>query len=659
MKSQSPTMNRTASILAVLCGVALLMGTIAPAPAAAADSKDYPVLLIHGLASDTSSWKQFPTYLENRGHDVFVMDFDAWEGLPFAGRQLKDYRYLAALIARQTAEIRSITGKPKVNIIAHSIAGLAVRAYIAGLGEKIETRGRYSNDVNRVVYLDTPFFGVANTDKNFKTMLKDTDWGVFLDSNYIFNTLRGVGPDLMEIHDSFMASRAAADVEELTVYSEQDNVVRAYQANLDGLKVDSFQVLRTTARNPTVEDSRHLTVKQFAHAYHDLLGRPKKTILGVASKDHAALIASTSFFAGTSAWRNLRVNINGDNETLVILRIASGAGLSLKDLKPGAVELKRVGQKSKKVRMDWQSDAEFFTFTASSGGTFELSYLPIEYYSFRFNLTIYRGMTQFATFDLKNPPFDPEYEYVEGDERISPGAIPSAITDYASLRRFVLAAFPIESRIYRTSRDMTPLVKRVRNALVATYPNLSSKNDVDKFGLSEDEYVDFVKDADSSGVFANKIEWNYTKIEKPEDPGNGGGGGGGGDYTFPDSPPSSVYNSDTLEHFVLWYLREDATKYATNHKDTAARVRDKLDSMYSDICRVNEIGLLGWVDKDGKAINYTASDSRHTDAFVHIGQQRIVDFVSGVDAPGKFIDKVMYLKGTLCPGGQILPDKQP
>jgi hypothetical protein len=373
----------------------------------------------------------------------------------------------------------------------------------------------------------------------------------------------------------------------------------------------------------------HVTLRKYDHATHVLLGNTQVTILGVGQKKHPVLKIATNFFPGEGGWRSVRSKIRQSRDSLVFLRVARGTGIDLGSFTPGALSLKKVtAKKRKNVKMTWNPKSEAFFFTKMNSGTYELSYPPAGNYALRFDLNIMDGTSQFATFDPKNLPFDPEYQMQPGDESIAPGDIPSAITDYRSLRRFVLAAFPFESRVYKTRNQHITLTRQIYSSLLATYPNLKKDGDIDKFAMSETLSIDWIKDFKSDGVLANKLVWQEIIKEEPKDPGDGGGGGGGipDGITIPKSEPSEVYNLTTLREFALYHFGAQLFVYQTpNVQGLAKQVRDKIVARYSRY-------FLPWSD----------SNVRHFDAFADRIAVTTIDFVTASSAPGQLYYKLTW-----------------
>lgn len=68
---------------------------------------------------------------------------------PYDWRQ--DNNITANLLKNKIQEIKTITGRDKVDIIAHSMGGLIARSYIEGVD--------YQNDIDQVIFLGTPHKG--------------------------------------------------------------------------------------------------------------------------------------------------------------------------------------------------------------------------------------------------------------------------------------------------------------------------------------------------------------------------------------------------------------------------------------------------------------------------------------------------------------------
>lgn len=121
-------------------------------PPSPKDGAPYPVVLVHGMAGfeklgvgpvETPYWAGIVSDLKKRGEAVFVTVTP-----PFDTSEAR-----AASLAEQIDAILELTGKEKVNIIAHSQGGLDARVLVspAGLG--------YASKVATVSTISTPHRG--------------------------------------------------------------------------------------------------------------------------------------------------------------------------------------------------------------------------------------------------------------------------------------------------------------------------------------------------------------------------------------------------------------------------------------------------------------------------------------------------------------------
>lgn len=93
----------------------------------------YPIVLVHGVAlKEKKHFKAFGKIketLRSRGYEVYIADTDGFGTIENNGAQLRDYIY----------RVLKISGKDKVNIIAHSKGGLDAKYMISELamGDKV------------------------------------------------------------------------------------------------------------------------------------------------------------------------------------------------------------------------------------------------------------------------------------------------------------------------------------------------------------------------------------------------------------------------------------------------------------------------------------------------------------------------------------------
>jgi triacylglycerol lipase len=102
-----------------------------------------PVLLVHGYFCNRGVWWPLKRWLEARGHAVFTVDLE-----PVFG----DIDGFADIVAARVAQVTTATGG-KVQVIAASMGGLALRAYLCKHG---------GARIARVVTLGTPHHGTRH-----------------------------------------------------------------------------------------------------------------------------------------------------------------------------------------------------------------------------------------------------------------------------------------------------------------------------------------------------------------------------------------------------------------------------------------------------------------------------------------------------------------
>jgi triacylglycerol esterase/lipase EstA (alpha/beta hydrolase family) len=121
-----------------------------------------PVLLVHGYFCNRALWRPMAARLVAAGHAVEAVDLEP----PFAS--IDDY---APRIAEAVDALRARTGAARVAIVAHSMGGLAARAYLRAFGD---------DAVGCVVTLGTPHRGTLHArfghGRNVRQMRRDSPW---------------------------------------------------------------------------------------------------------------------------------------------------------------------------------------------------------------------------------------------------------------------------------------------------------------------------------------------------------------------------------------------------------------------------------------------------------------------------------------------------
>ncbi|GIK88437.1 MAG: lipase [Betaproteobacteria bacterium] len=113
-----------------------LMRDPPPAPA------DLPILLVHGVLCNAGVWHPLARFLRAQGvGPVYAISY---------GPPLASIDAFARQVAARVDAIRAATGAPKVLVVAHSMGGLVMRAYLRDFG---------GSAIARLVTLGTPHQG--------------------------------------------------------------------------------------------------------------------------------------------------------------------------------------------------------------------------------------------------------------------------------------------------------------------------------------------------------------------------------------------------------------------------------------------------------------------------------------------------------------------
>lgn len=108
-----------------------------------------PVLFVHGYFCNQALWRPFATRLAARGHAVGSVNLE-----PVFG-SIDDY---VPIIAAGIARLSARSGHPRVAIVAHSMGGLAARAYLRAHG---------STRIAGMITLGTPHQGTRSAFRGF------------------------------------------------------------------------------------------------------------------------------------------------------------------------------------------------------------------------------------------------------------------------------------------------------------------------------------------------------------------------------------------------------------------------------------------------------------------------------------------------------------
>jgi triacylglycerol esterase/lipase EstA (alpha/beta hydrolase family) len=126
------------------------------------DGARVPVLLVHGYGCNSGYWTHLEPLLDREGISHASIDLE-----PVAG-SIDDY---APLIEARVRELCAATGAARIAIVAHSMGGLAARAWMRSCG---------SARVAKLITLGTPHHGTAlarfGPGANAVQMRRDSAW---------------------------------------------------------------------------------------------------------------------------------------------------------------------------------------------------------------------------------------------------------------------------------------------------------------------------------------------------------------------------------------------------------------------------------------------------------------------------------------------------
>lgn len=126
------------------------------------DAGRVPVLLVHGYFCNRGLWYAFAQRLAARGHALESVNLEPAFG------PIDDY---VPVIAAGIERLRARTGAVRIAVVAHSMGGLATRAFIAARG---------GDAIGAVVTLGTPHRGTwlarYGYGRNVAQMRLDSDW---------------------------------------------------------------------------------------------------------------------------------------------------------------------------------------------------------------------------------------------------------------------------------------------------------------------------------------------------------------------------------------------------------------------------------------------------------------------------------------------------
>ncbi|RXZ38558.1 alpha/beta fold hydrolase [Oxalobacteraceae bacterium CAVE-383] len=162
-----------------------------------ADSTALPVLLIHGYGCNSGYWYQMSKALQQARITHYALDMEP---------VLSSIDSYVSLIEAAVQRVRAETGSAKVVIVAHSMGGLAARAYLRDVG---------GASVAKIITLGTPHHGTTLANFGIGINCGEMNWVGRAEE----------GPDSRWLHLLEAAEDKQLRHLIVSIYSHHDNIV--------------------------------------------------------------------------------------------------------------------------------------------------------------------------------------------------------------------------------------------------------------------------------------------------------------------------------------------------------------------------------------------------------------------------------------------------
>ncbi|MDB5906483.1 MAG: hypothetical protein JWP34_597 [Massilia sp.] len=162
------------------------------------DSRHQPVLLLHGYGCNSGYWDQLAPLLDAARISYATLDLE-----PITG-DIDDY---VPLVQRAADRLLAASGAATLSIVAHSMGGLAARAWLRKHGSQL---------VARVITLGTPHYGTAlasfGVGRNAAQMRREGAWLRELAAGEDSST-RALVTSIYTHHDNIIAPQTSSLLE--------------------------------------------------------------------------------------------------------------------------------------------------------------------------------------------------------------------------------------------------------------------------------------------------------------------------------------------------------------------------------------------------------------------------------------------------------------
>lgn len=336
----------------------------------AATSADYPVLLIHGLGEQPgeAAFGRLEEYLEAFFFDVEVMDFNE-TNIPehFDHQNHENLEVLAAAFGKKVKEMTAAYDVEKINVIASSYGGLIVQAYILDRGAAFNKQfGTFEFDIDKVMYLSTPFYGYSASDETLLAIAEDTDYGQYtrpaqlvLDAKMGSYQLFGLDATLRSFNIY------AFDVEPVTIVANSDQLMD-FRAGILGHFTGKYYPFK-----------QYRVLAGYSHCAHPLSADgdvPNKSLGYIDDPNNRMFSVIVSFLDAGRMWRKAPVGM--PQRGMVILKHdGNGVGegdATLTYLRKNGKKGKSNLQPGQEVAPTFNELTGVFTWNGLSNGIYEL-----------------------------------------------------------------------------------------------------------------------------------------------------------------------------------------------------------------------------------------------------------------------------------------------
>jgi len=279
-----------------------------------------PVILVHGICGSPGSFGSMGNLLGMDGVPVAEpFDYSAVMGGIFGDVAIEELASLFALHVRQTLET---TGASQVDVIAHSMGGLIVRAWIAG---RLSVPAPYEGQIRRLVLAGTPNYGARGTAAVIPCSASQAEQLEF-GSQFVW-----------ELHDAWLELSRLPDI--LFVVGTQADETSRLECNGEGCNDGAVEI--ASAVLPNTADDR---IRYVPYRHADVRVIPPargRTLVGIDSADHATYRVVREFIrtgavlsqcCGQDTVDYLPPHLRGvaaEEEGLLLIRAEDSSGIPL------------------------------------------------------------------------------------------------------------------------------------------------------------------------------------------------------------------------------------------------------------------------------------------------------------------------------------------